>query len=106
MDIMWDSPAAELTVREVADALPGSAFTTVFTVLDRLSQKGVVRRRSEGHGVHFSATGTRAEHIAAAMHQELKNAPDPEPVLIEFLRIFPHETVVSLLDRPSEQPNK
>ena len=44
MDVLWGCEGTELTVREVAGALPSHAYTTVLTVLNRLEHKQMVRR--------------------------------------------------------------
>ena len=53
------------TVREVQEILaaeisPSPAYTTVMTTLDRLFQKKLLDRRSEGKGYRYSPRGDRA----------------------------------------------
>ena len=59
MDVLWRD--GELSVREVHEALPkDSAYTTVQTILQRLEQKGAVRRtRKVGNALMFEAAITR-----------------------------------------------
>jgi hypothetical protein len=59
MMILWERGDDELTGRQVADALPEHAYTTVATVLDRLVHKGLVRRRKLGRSIRFAAVGTQ-----------------------------------------------
>ena len=84
MDLLWEDPGRELTGRQLADALPGYAYTTVATVLDRLVQKGMVNRRMEGRTIQFSPTGTRAAHTAELMHETLAVTGDPDSTLVRF----------------------
>jgi len=73
-----------MTGRDVADVLPGYAYTTVATVLDRLAQKGLVRRRMDGRTIRFAATGTGATHTAVQMHEALAATSDPDAALVRF----------------------
>ncbi len=84
IEILWEEPAGELTGRVVADALPGYAYTTVATVLDRLARKGLVRRRMDGRTIRFAATGTRAAHTAVLMLEALEATSDPDAALVRF----------------------
>src|SRR5580698_5482791 len=70
--------------RQVADALPDCAYTTVATVLDRLARKGLIRRRMEGRTIRFMATGSGATHTAVLMHKALEEASDPDAALVRF----------------------
>ncbi|HEX7418940.1 MAG TPA: BlaI/MecI/CopY family transcriptional regulator [Thermoanaerobaculia bacterium] len=61
MDVLW--PLGEASVREVRDALPEDrrpAYTTVQTIVQRLEQKGAVRRsRKVGNALMFEPLITR-----------------------------------------------
>jgi predicted transcriptional regulator len=95
IDILWEEPARELTGRDVADVLPGYAYTTVATVLDRLAHKGLVRRRMDGRTVRFGPTGTGATHTAVVMHEALGATGDPDAALVRFAEtISPSEARV------------
>jgi predicted transcriptional regulator len=85
MEVLWAAPGQELTGRAVADELPSHAYTTVSTVLDRLSHKGLVRRRLEDRTRRYAAIGTQAEHTATLMHEALGTIADPEGALTAFL---------------------
>ena len=87
MEILWEIPGREVTVRQVADRLPGYAYTTVATVLDRLTHKGLVHRRREGRTIRFMVTGTPAAHTAMLMHEMLEVTSDPEGTLVCFAEI-------------------
>jgi predicted transcriptional regulator len=84
MEILWEAPHRELTGRNVFDLLPGYAYTTIATVLDRLVHKGLVRRRLDGRKIRFATTGTRADHTAGLMHDTLVVANDPDAALVSF----------------------
>jgi predicted transcriptional regulator len=84
MDVLWQEPTRELTGRDVADALPSYAYTTVTTVLDRLVHKGLVRRRMEGRTIRFTTVGTQGAHTAVLMHKALAADHDPEVALVRF----------------------
>jgi predicted transcriptional regulator len=84
MDILWEGADRELSGRDVADALPGYAYTTVATVLDRLSHKGLVRRRMDGRSIRYAAIGTPGAHAAVLMHEALAVARDPDSALVRF----------------------
>ena len=87
MEILWEASGREVTGRHVADRLPGYAYTTVATILDRLSHKGLVRRRKEGRTIRFKVTGTPAAHTAMLMHEMLEETSDPEGALVSFAEI-------------------
>jgi predicted transcriptional regulator len=86
IDILWEEPGVEMSGRAVTDALSDYAYTTVATVLDRLTGKGLVRRRMDGRTIRFAATGTRASHTAALMHEALGATNDPDAALARFAR--------------------
>lgn len=56
MAIIWRS-ARPLSVRDVVDQLNdhGRAYTTVMTVMSRLSEKGILRRRQAGKAYVYEA---------------------------------------------------
>jgi predicted transcriptional regulator len=85
MGVLWREPEGELTARQVADELPDHAYTTVATVLDRLTHKGRARRRRDGRVIRFRAVGTRAFHTVALMRQALDDSGDPAGALIQFV---------------------
>jgi predicted transcriptional regulator len=84
MDVLWEEPGRELTGRDVVKVLPGYAYTTVATVLDRLAHKGLVSRTLGGRAIRFAATNTRAAHTAELMHEALVVARDPDAALVRF----------------------
>jgi predicted transcriptional regulator len=86
MDVVWERTGSELTGRDVVDALPEYAYTTLATILDRLSKKGYLRRRTDQRVVRYTAADSQDEHTAAAMRDLLSKATDSKAVLIRFAR--------------------
>ena len=84
--MLWDAGDTELSARAVRDRLGSHAPTTIATTLERLSHKGIVRRRHEGRSVRFSARTSRAEHVALLMREALWTTATPEAALVEFVR--------------------
>jgi predicted transcriptional regulator len=95
MDVLWEKPESELTVRDVADILPDYAYTTVATVLDRLVHKGLVHRRMDRRTIRFTTIGTRGTHTAVLMHEALSVDPDADAALVRFAEtLSPSEATV------------
>jgi len=68
MDAVWAAPD-QVSVREVLDALNKRrsqplAYTTVMTVMNRLTTKNVLRRHGERRSYVYEATATDAAGIA------------------------------------------
>lgn len=75
------------TVRDVAQELNVTrplAYTTVMTVMDRLQQKGVLRREKAGHIWRYSTVHTSHEHAAAVMREVLDGTQDRRAALTSF----------------------
>jgi predicted transcriptional regulator len=85
MEILWDSAGPEISVREVAGSLPGYAYTTVATILDRLVHKGMLRRRMDGRTIRFAVIGSKGAHTAVLMRKALGEDSDPEAALLCFV---------------------
>ncbi|MFQ5736660.1 MAG: BlaI/MecI/CopY family transcriptional regulator [Thermodesulfobacteriota bacterium] len=77
MEVLWDSPGA--TGKEVLEEIRRSrsiAVTTVFTVLERLVKKGLVRK-SKGESVFtFEPVQTRDELASVVSREVLKGVFD------------------------------
>ena len=84
MEVLWESGDSEVTGRRVADELPEYAYTTVATVLDRLTYKGIVTRRMDGRKIRFAAVGSKGAHTAVLMHHALAGDSDPNTALVRF----------------------
>ncbi|MFC7485228.1 BlaI/MecI/CopY family transcriptional regulator [Knoellia sp. CPCC 206453] len=91
MEQLWESAARRpegASVRDVLEALPGDrnlAYTTVMTVLDRLSKKGLVTRERDGRAWRYTPAGTRASLTAETMRASLGDANDRRATLLHFL---------------------
>ena len=85
LKVLWSAPGA--TVADVRDRLPRPlAYTTVLTVLDRMSAKGLVRRQKRGRAYSYSAALEREAARANAVAQLLSNLFERDPrALIEYL---------------------
>ena len=88
MEELWKRSArrevAASTAREIAAGLPGHAYTTVLTVLDRLTRKGLVERIRDGRTHHYRPTGSRESYTAELMHEALASTSDRKAALIHF----------------------
>ena len=84
MDIVWAAGGSETSGRQVADELPEYAYTTVATVLDRLTHKGVLRRRMDGRTIRFVPNGSKGAHTAVLMRHALSSDSDPDAALVRF----------------------
>jgi predicted transcriptional regulator len=95
IDVLWQESGQELTGRDVANALPRYAYTTVATVLDRLVHKKLVSRRMDGRTIRFTATGTGATHAVTLMRHALGSTRDPDAALVRFAEsVTPSEATV------------
>ena len=88
MEALWTSAAesspAGCTAREIALTLPSHAYTTVLTVLDRLTRKGLVERLRDGRSHHYRPTGSRESYVAEVMLGALDATSDREAALVHF----------------------
>jgi BlaI family transcriptional regulator, penicillinase repressor len=95
MEILWAAESTEVTAREVADQLPGYAYTTIATVLNRLTRKGRVRRRMVGRVTRFEPVDTEAGYAVTLIREALAGSADPTSALREFARtVTPSEARV------------
>ncbi len=102
MDCIWQSSGTDVTVRDVADALPEYAYTTVATILDRLVLKGVLRSRLIKHAKHYAAIGSSGAHTAVLMQDALSADRDPDAALHQFAESLT-DTQVAVLRRALER---
>jgi len=84
MEVLWADLNTEVTVRHVEEHLPGYAYTTLLTVLDRLQRKGLVRRTKDGRAFRYAAMTSREEYTAELMREALGAAVDRNAVLVRF----------------------
>ena len=62
--ILWERPS--LPVRDVVEALPGRrarAYTTVMTVMNRLTEKGLLKRRPDGRAYVYTPIVSEEEFV-------------------------------------------
>lgn len=71
MDRLWaldeTDPTASLTVRDIHESISQErdiAYTTVMTVLDRLTKKGLVTRERDGRAWRYQPVSTSEEITA------------------------------------------
>lgn len=80
MEILW-SHRVSMSVRDVHVLLGQQrdlAYTTVMTVLDRLSKKGIADRTLEGRAWLYSPAVTRVQLVAAEVEELLDALPPAE----------------------------
>lgn len=98
MDQVWRA-GGPVTGRQVVDELRRTrpvAYTTVLTIMDRLTVKGVLTRRRAGRAFLYEAVQSREEYTAAVMREILDSAENPRAVLLHFLRQIPPEDAAEL----------
>jgi predicted transcriptional regulator len=84
MGVLWTQPEA-LTAADVQAALGGNlAYTTVQTILIRLLDKGLVKRRKAGRGHEYWPAQDAATAAAERMREALAGRADRRAVLREF----------------------
>lgn len=96
MDVVW-AAAGPVSVREVLSRLPGRAYTTVMTVLDRLARKGIVTRQLHGKAWLYSAVLSREEFVARLMLDVLDQAGSRDAALVHFARAVGADTLRNAL---------
>ncbi len=85
LKVLWRTPAASVAQVRAALARP-LAYTTVMTVLDRMSAKGVVARRKHGRAYLYSAALPREAARARAVQQLIADLFDNDPrALAQYL---------------------
>jgi predicted transcriptional regulator len=86
MQALWDRPGEYLSVRETRPLLGGNpAYTTVMTVMARLNEKGLLRRRRDGKAWVYRAAMTREAYAATTMSDALLVASDRRAALLHFV---------------------
>lgn len=80
MEILWSQDSA-LSVRDVHEKLweqRDLAYTTVMTVLDRLSKKGVVHRELDGRAWRYRPALTRVDLVRTRIAELLDDLTPAE----------------------------
>lgn len=90
MQALWDSAeplSAYDVLPQVAAAASGKrlAATTVLTVLSRLEKKGFVSADRSARPHRYTATASRADHVADLLHEALGETADRQAVLERFV---------------------
>ena len=85
MEVLWRS-GRSVSVRDVHESLRsdrGAAYTTVMTVLDRLSKKGVVERQLEGRAWRYRPARSRVDLYLAAIQEILDELGEDDRRAVE-----------------------
>ena len=91
-----DVPMTPAQVRGAIDA--DLAYTTVMTVLNRLSDQGLVARRRAGRAYAYTAVVDRAEVTARQMQRLLATGEDRVAVLRQFLGVLSDDDERALIE--------
>jgi predicted transcriptional regulator len=93
MEEIWARGDAEVTVRDVLEALNGRdprqrAYTTLMTTLTRLHGKGLLTRRRQGRTLWYRATMSEQEYRRTRARAEVDALVDAygEEALVQFTR--------------------
>lgn len=89
MEVFWADHEAPLTVRDVCAYFPDHAYTTVMTVLSRLTTKGFLTDDKVGRLNTFTATASREEYITSLILDALSSTDDRQAVLARFADAMP-----------------
>src|SRR6266545_915207 len=60
LEALW-ARGGEATVRDVLEAFPHAAYTTVMTTMERLHRKGVLDRRKDGRAFSYRPVSSRED---------------------------------------------
>lgn len=94
MDRLWaidpPTPEAAMSVREIHESLSQErdiAYTTVMTVLDRLTKKGLVTRERDGRAWRYLPQSTSEELTAHLLRDSLDHidTSDRRAAMLHFL---------------------
>ncbi len=93
MEIHWSRMSENLTVRDVAAHFPDHAYTTILTVLTRLSVKGFLIESKQGRLNTFRARAPREDYVTSLIMEALSSTPDRQAVLARFAEELPASDV-------------
>lgn len=97
MEVSWSHPESFLSVRDVLVELEDDlAYTTVMTVMNRLYEKGLLRRRRNGRAWIYRCAMSREAFAAATMSEVLNTASDRRSALLHFVADLPGEDADAL----------
>src|SRR5215467_2863422 len=87
LEALW-ALGREASVRDVLDAFPAAAYTTVMTTMERLHRKGVLARRKDGRAFLYTPVSSREAMesglVARALEPFLRGG-SAQPVLSCFV---------------------
>lgn len=87
LEALW-ALGREASVRDVLEAFPDAAYTTVMTTMERLCRKGVLDRRKDGRAFLYRAVHTREElesRLLARAIEPLLDGGNAQPILSCFV---------------------
>ena len=97
MHVVWQEGDVFLSVRDVLGRLDEDlAYTTVMTVMNRLYEKGLLRRRRDGRAWSYRCALSREAYAAAAMADALNVAGDRRGALLHFVADLKSDEVQAL----------
>lgn len=89
MEVAWSRQF--VTVRDVVEALrrsPAPAYTTVMTVMNRLVEKGMLRRRADGQSFRYAAAQSKEHFLQQSSRR----------VVETFVRHYGHVAITQFID--------
>jgi len=98
LDVVWSASGA-VTPRQVHEELSTTrelAYTTVMTILVRLSKKGLLEREPAGRAFAYRPRVSREQRAAARMNDALTSARDSSLALTHFVESLPPDQVDEL----------
>jgi predicted transcriptional regulator len=99
MECVWElGPASVKDVHRCLLAKRDIAYTTVMTVMSRLSEKGLLARRPEGRAFIYSAAAPRDEYCAGVVRDFMDGmlAGASKPVLSHFVETLTADDAAQL----------
>lgn len=87
MTALWARPepvTARIVLRDIGD--PDLAYTTVKTVLERLTRKQVVNRTNIDRTWYYTPAASRDDYVAELMLRALDRTGDRDAALVRFAR--------------------
>jgi predicted transcriptional regulator len=100
LDLLW-AQANAATVGHIHRALPGLAYTTIMTTLDRLYRKGLLLRDREGRAFAYAPRYSRGELLTELISghiADLLGGPEQNVALLSTLVRTVGRTDAALLD--------
>ncbi|HEY2434444.1 MAG TPA: BlaI/MecI/CopY family transcriptional regulator [Vicinamibacterales bacterium] len=87
LDALW-ALGREAAVRDVLEAFPTAAYTTVMTTMERLHRKGVLTRRKDGRAFLYAPVASRdamESGLVAHTLEPLLRGGRAQPILSYFV---------------------